>query len=137
MGAQLRIGRGEESSGGREKDSILADAMEAVFAAVYLDGGDEAATKVIIDLLGDRLVKALLAPGERDFKTRLQERASERGLPAPAYQMASSGPDHGRRFNATVTVGATVGSGSGSSKKQAEQNAADEALQALESGGDE
>ena len=131
VGAHLRLGRGEELSGGREKESILADAMEAVFAAVYLDGGDEAATQVIVGLFGVQALEALESPGERDFKTRLQERASELGFPAPVYELASSGPDHGRRFNAKVTVGATVGAGSGSSKKQAEQNAADEALRAL------
>ena len=137
IGPHLRLGKGEEISGGSDKDSILADAMEAVFAAVYLDGGEQASTAVILRLFANRAMEALQSPGERDFKTRLQERAAELGLPAPSYQLASSGPDHGRRFNATVTVGATVGAGSGSSKKQAEQNAADEALQALESGGTE
>lgn len=135
IGAYLRLGKGEESSGGREKESILADAMEAVIAAIYLDGGAAIAASFVRCILDETTEKALLAPGERDFKTRLQERAVERGLSAPEYVMTSSGPDHGRKFNAVVTVGATVGQGSGSSKKQAEQRAAEEALRALEPGG--
>ncbi len=135
VGNHVRLGRGEASSGGAEKESILADAMEAIIAAVYLDGGSDVAAMMISDLLGDTVENALLAPGEKDFKTRLQERASELGFAGPEYEISSSGPDHGRRFNATVTVGATVGRGSGSSKKQAEQNAAEEAFTALEPGG--
>lgn len=137
IGGHLRLGRGEESSGGREKESILADAMEAVIAAVYLDAGREVASLMVNEILDDAFVQALSAPGERDFKTRLQERASVLGLDVPSYEMSFTGPDHGRRFNATVTVGSTVGRGSGTSKKQAEQNAAAEAFKALEPGGQE
>ena len=137
IGEHLRVGRGEESSGGREKESILADAMEAVIAAVYLDAGREVTARMVNDLLDDAFEQALSAPGERDYKTRLQERASALGLDVPSYALSFTGPDHGRRFNATVTVGTTVGRGSGTSKKQAEQNAAAEAFMALEPGGQE
>ena len=132
VGPHLRLGKGEEASGGREKDSILADAMEAVIAAMYLDGGSEPTTRVLRTLLFDHVEQALQTPGERDYKTRLQERASELGHDAPIYDLSFSGPDHDRRFNATVVVGATVGQGSGSSKKQAQQNAAQKAFQALD-----
>lgn len=135
VGAHLRLGRGEETSGGREKESILADAMEAVIAAVYLDGGRDIATAMIADLLSESVDRALSAPGKRDYKTRLQEHASELGVTAPSYEISATGPDHGRRFNAKVTVGTTVGRGTGSSKKQAEQNAAEEAFLALTPGG--
>ena len=135
LGEYLLVGRGEETSGGRNKESILADAMEAVIAAVYLDGGREVAAAMITDLLSDSVDSALRSPGERDYKTRLQEHASALGVTAPSYELSSTGPDHGRRFNAKVTVGTTVGRGSGSSKKQAEQNAAEDAFLALTPGG--
>jgi len=135
IGDHLRLGRGEEISGGREKESILADAMEAVIAAVYLDAGREVTSEMVNRLLDESCETALSAPGERDYKTRLQERASTLGLDVPSYTMSFTGPDHGRRFNATVTLGTTVGRGSGTSKKQAEQNAAKEAFIALEPGG--
>lgn len=137
IGEFLRVGRGEEVSGGREKESILADAMEAVIAAVHLDAGRETASQMVNELFNESFEQALSAPGERDFKTRLQERASALDLAVPSYAMSFTGPDHGRRFNATVTVGTTVGRGSGTSKKQAEQNAAAEAFMALEPGGQE
>ena len=132
LGDLMVLGKGEVVSGGRDKDSILADAMEAVIAAVYLDGGWEPATRVVRSLLVEEAERALEKPGQRDFKTRLQELASELDLDAPAYDITSTGPDHGRRFNATVAVGTTVGRGSGSSKKQAQQRAAQEAFEALE-----
>ena len=135
IGDHMRLGRGEQLSGGREKESILADAMEAVIAAVYLDGGREVVAEMINRLLDKSVDQALSAPGQRDFKTRLQERSSALGLGVPSYEMSFTGPDHGRRFNATVTVGTTVGHGSGTSKKQAEQNAAEMAFVALEPGG--
>jgi len=135
LGDHLRLGRGEITSGGSDKESILADAMEAVIAAVFIDSGRDESAALINDLFGDTVESALVSPGERDFKTRLQERASERDLPAPQYETLATGPDHGRRFNAKVVIGATVGRGSGTSKKQAEQNAAEMAFIALEPGG--
>jgi len=134
LGPLLRLGKGEELSGGREKDSILADAMEAVIAAVYLDGGWEAARALVVRHLSGASVQAQSTPGERDYKTRLQERAAEMALPAPEYDISSSGPDHGRRFMSTVRVGKTIGRGTGRSKKQAQQQAAEEALTVLNSG---
>lgn len=135
VGQYLRLGRGELSSGGADKESILADAFEAIIAAVFLDGGREVAADMVNRLLDNTFEQALEAPGQRDYKTRLQEQASALGMALPRYTSAASGPDHGRRFNATVTVGTTVGRGSGTSKKQAEQNAAEEAFRALEPGG--
>lgn len=132
VGEHLRLGRGEASSGGADKESILADALEAIIAAVSLDAGQPAAAQMVRRLLDNAVQRALEAPGKRDYKTRLQEQASALGLALPNYTSCATGPDHGRRFNATVTVGTTVGSGSGTSKKQAEQNAAEEAFKALE-----
>lgn len=134
IGPMLRLGKGEEQSGGREKESILADAMEAVIAAVYLDGGWDAARGVVVELLSSAAAAAQTTPGERDYKTRLQERAAEMSLPAPEYDVSSSGPDHGRQFSSRVRVGATVGRGTGRSKKQAQQRAAEQALSKLNAG---
>lgn len=124
LGAYLRLGRGEENTGGRDKDSILADTMEAVFGATFLSAGQEAATALIL-----RLTEPLLADPERygaamDPKTSLQELAARLGEPAPQYSVESSGPDHDRRFTATVTVGDVGMTGSGTSKKTAEMAAA-------------
>ena len=133
LGPHLRLGRGEDSSGGREKSSILADATEAVIGAVYLDGGWEAARALVIRLLGDEVVDVTAAgPGASDYKTRLQELVAHLGFPPPDYQVGESGPDHDKRFQATVHVGGTArGEGEGTSKKQAEQNAAAEAWATL------
>lgn len=128
LGPLLRLGRGEEMSSGREKDSILADAMEAVIGALYLDGGWNAAKAVVDALLGEATQAAQVRPGVRDYKTRLQERAAELGVAAPVYSVNAFGPDHGRRFSATVDVGKVTGTGAGTSKKQAQQAAASDAL---------
>ncbi|OFW67328.1 MAG: ribonuclease III [Actinobacteria bacterium RBG_16_68_21] len=127
----IRMGKGEEASGGRAKPSILADAMEAVIGAVYLDGGLEAARRMVLarwrPLIADRSAE----PGGRDYKTRLQEVLVGRGL-VPEYQVVGTGPDHARAFSAEVAAGGDVlGSGMGSSKKRAEQDAARSALEAL------
>ena len=132
IGAVLLLGKGEELSGGREKESILADAMEAVIAAVYLEAGWERARELVNTHLADVALNAQTAPGQRDYKTRLQEVAAERLLPVPAYEIESTGPDHDRTFLSTVTVGTAVGTGRGSSKKQAQQQAAAEALAILQ-----
>lgn len=134
LGPLLRLGRGEELSGGREKESILADAMEAVIAAVYLDGGWQAARRLVVRLLAGASASAKTAPGERDYKTRLQERAAEMSRPAPHYDISSTGPDHGRLFVSAVRVGETIGHGTGRSKKQAQQRAAEQALLMLDAG---
>ena len=124
LGAYLRLGRGEEHTGGRDKDSILADTMEAVFGATFLSAGQEAATALIL-----RLTEPLLADPERygaamDPKTSLQELAARLNVVPPQYSVESSGPDHDRLFTATVAVGAISTNGTGTSKKTAEMAAA-------------
>jgi ribonuclease-3 len=132
LGTALLLGKGEAQSGGREKPSILADAMEAVIGAVYLDRGWEGASALVMGLLGERIAEAAAGPGGQDYKTRLQELAARRFDELPRYQVADDGPDHAKRFFATVYVGGTRhGAGEGRSKKQAEQAAAREAWAAL------
>jgi ribonuclease-3 len=128
LGPCLLLGKGEDLSGGREKTSILADAMEAVIAAMYLDGGMEVSRGVILALLGERIADAATGPGGDDYKTRLQELAAQRFDRLPRYQLRDEGPDHAKRFFATVLLdGEPRGSGEGASKKQAEQAAARDA----------
>ena len=125
LGEAVRLGKGEDSSGGREKPSILSDAMEAVIGAVYLDGGWDEASILVMDLLGDRMTEAAAGPGGHDFKTRLQELAARRFDELPSYDVSSEGPDHAKRFTAKVSIGGEgFGVGEGRSKKQAEQAAA-------------
>ena len=133
LGAALLLGKGEDQSGGREKPSILADAMEAVIGAVYLDRGWDGAWGLVMGLLGERITEAAAGPGGQDYKTRLQELAARRFDELPRYQVADDGPDHAKRFYATVYVaGEPHGAGEGRSKKQAEQAAAREAWQTLQ-----
>ena len=125
IGEALRLGKGEDSSGGREKPSILADAMEAVIGAVYIDGGWDAARDLVMSLLGQRMVEAAAGPGGQDYKTRLQELAARSFDDMPRYHLVAEGPDHAKRFSAVVSIGGrTWGEGEGRSKKQAEQAAA-------------
>ncbi len=125
LGPVLLLGRGEDSSGGRAKPSILANAVEAVIAAVYLDGGWKTAERFVLGLLDHRIEEAAAGPGAEDFKTRLQEMVVRRVGKLPQYEVAGTGPDHARRYTATVMVGgAVVGEGEGKSKKDAEQAAA-------------
>jgi len=132
LGAGLLLGKGEDASGGRQKASILADTMEAVIGAVYLDGGWDAASAFVLGLLGRRLAEAAEGPGGRDYKTRLQELAAQAFDQLPRYDVSYEGPDHARRFLATVHVdGFTLGRGEGRSKKRAEQAAARAAWEEL------
>ncbi|MGH8999801.1 MAG: ribonuclease III [Acidimicrobiia bacterium] len=125
LGDFVLLGKGEGLSGGREKPSILADAMEAVIAAAYLDGGWDAAYVLVMRLLGERITAAAAGPGGQDYKTRLQELAARRFDQMPRYDVDDEGPDHAKRFFAAVLIqGATRGQGEGRSKKQAEQAAA-------------
>jgi ribonuclease-3 len=125
IGAALLLGKGEDASGGREKPSILADAMEAIIGAVYLDGGWKAAAEFVLRLLGDRIAEAAAGPGGQDYKTRLQELAARAFDQLPRYEVDDEGPDHAKRFYARVFLGGELqGSGEGRSKKQAEQAAA-------------
>ena len=130
LGRYLLMGHGEEQTGGREKPSILADAREAVLAAVYVDGGYEAARDVIGELFAHD--ERLIAWRGQDDKSALQEYTQAHGLDLPCYEIVDqSGPDHDRRFTARVSVqGRAVATGEGNSKKAAEQAAAKAALRA-------
>ena len=137
IGAALLLGKGEDSSGGREKPSILADAMEAVIGAVYLDGGWDPAAELVMNLVGARIATAAEGPGGHDYKTRLQELAARRFESLPRYEVRDEGPDHAKRFFASVSLNGQVsGSGEGRSKKQAEQAAARAAWSLLSSSPD-
>ena len=134
LGPYIRLGRGETMTGGADKPSILADTVEAIIGAVYLDRGGDVATDLVL-----RLVAPLMRDPDRfgaamDPKTSLQELAARRGAGAPVYTVTESGPDHSKHFVATVTVGdLEQASGEGSSKKQAEMAAALEAWTRLTS----
>jgi ribonuclease-3 len=132
LGAELLLGKGEAAAGGRHKPSILSDALEAVFAAVYLDGGPEAAQQVIARLIQPRIDEAVNRLGGLDHKTSLQEMSARLFEVAPVYVLREEGPDHAKVFHAEVVVaGAVWGDGEGRSKKQAEQAAAREACNRL------
>jgi ribonuclease-3 len=132
LGRTVLLGRGEDASGGRHKASILANSVEAVIGAVYLDRGWEAAASLVLRLLEARISEAAAGPGAEDFKTRLQELVIRRAGELPRYEVAGAGPDHARCYTAAVYVaGAPVGRGEGRSKKDAEQAAARQAWQAL------
>jgi ribonuclease-3 len=129
LGALVRLGRGEEMSGGRDKASILADCMEAVLGAFYLDKGLEETRTLIKRLFWPRMEAYSRGEGDRDHKMSLQELASRELGVAPEYRVSSQGPDHAKEFTATVFLrGEPYGSGQGRSKKEAEQQAAREAL---------
>lgn len=135
LGEFLLLGKGEDASGGREKPSILADAVEAVIAAVHLDGGYEVAGDLVVRLFEARIDEAAAGPGGQDFKTRLQELAARRFEQLPRYRVRHEGPDHSKRFFATVLLGGEPhGAGEGRSKKQAEQAAARQAWLRLRAG---
>lgn len=124
IGQHILLGQGEERSGGRHKDSILADVVEALLGAVYLDGGYEAAARLVLELLVPLIADRAASPGRQDFKTRLQEMLAAQGL-EPRYAISESGPDHAKAFTAELWVdGAMVATGEGTSKKRAEQAAA-------------
>jgi len=132
IGSCILLGKGEASAGGRTKPSILSDALEAALGAVYLDGGPTAAYELIVRLLGERLTSVADVPPYTDYKTMLQELSARRFDTAPVYVLREEGPDHAKRFFATVLVGGdAVGEGEGSSKKQAEQIAARLAVHCL------
>ena len=128
LGPEVLLGKGEAAAGGARKPSILSDALEAVFGAVYLDGGGEPARQLITRLLTSRLDEAVTRLGGLDHKTTLQELSAEHFGAPPHYQLVADGPDHAKRFEATVFItGTRWGAGEGRSKKQAEQAAAREA----------
>lgn len=125
LGEFIHLGKGEAASGGASKPSIIADALEAVLASIYLDGGMDAASEVVLGLLDDRIQTASQGHEIYDAKTRLQEYVARSIQGLPVYEITEDGPDHAKMFEAKVFVGDTLtGSGSGRSKKQAEQQAA-------------
>jgi ribonuclease-3 len=132
LGPNLLLGKGEAGAGGRQKPSILSDALEAVLGAVYLDGGVVAVTALIDRLFTERLAHAAQRLDRLDYKTLLQELSARMFETAPVYVISDSGPDHAKHFVATAIVaGRSLGVGSGKSKKAAEQMAAEEASNTL------
>ncbi|MBU6213443.1 MAG: ribonuclease III [Actinomycetales bacterium] len=132
IGAHIRLGRGEEVTAGHDKPSILADTLEAIIGAVYVDSGFETARAFVRRLMMDHIAIAAELGAGLDWKSSLQELAAERGLAAPAYDIESEGPPHARLFTATVILdGERFGAGTGTSKKEAEQQAAAQAYAAL------
>lgn len=129
VGPALLLGKGEAASGGRTRPSILADAMEAVIGAVYLDGGSAAATEVVLRLVCPRLENA----GAQDHKSLLHELMAKERQQQVAYEITEDGPEHDKTFRAVVVInGRAAGLGTGRTKKQAEQAAAHEAWVQLE-----
>ena len=128
LGAHIKLGRGEEATGGRDKASILSDTVEAVIGAIHLSGGIETSSEVV-HLLFDPLIEAASALGAGlDWKTSLQELAADQSLGVPEYVIEDDGPDHMKTFTAKVRVGDRLyGNGRGRSKKEAEQGAAETA----------
>jgi len=128
LGAFVRLGRGEEGTGGRDKPSILADTLEAVIGATYIDRGLDVASDLVHRLFDPVIARSSVQGPALDWKTSLQELTADRGLGVPEYQVKDSGPDHQKLFRAVVRVGAReLGSGEGRSKKAAEQLAAEAA----------
>ena len=136
LGQFIWLGKGESMSGGRQKDSILSDTVEALIAATYLTNGLEVTRRVVLNLTAPLLEHALERGQAQDWKTTLAEYAQEYALDEPIYTVEGFGPDHCRRFEAHVSFGegAVVGTGAGSSKKHAEDAAAHQALEDLDPG---
>jgi len=133
LGRYLNLGRGEEQNGGRERVSILADAVEAVFAAVYIDGGRQQAERIINSFIISKLSSGVTNENH-DYKTALQELVQRTGSAVIAYELVDErGPDHSKEFTMQVLVnGISAGSGNGKSKKEAEQAAARSALEGMD-----
>jgi len=132
LGEHIKLGRGEEATGGRNKSSILSDTVEAVIGAVYLSGGFEAADAVVHLLFDPLMENAARLGAGLDWKTSLQELSAEHSLGVPEYVIEDEGPDHEKTFTAQVKVGESLyGHGTGRSKKEAEQQAAETAYVAI------
>jgi ribonuclease-3 len=132
LGAFILLGRGEENTGGRDKNSILADTLEAIFGAVYVHLGLDVASRVIHDLFDELIVSVATAGAGLDWKTSLQELTAELGLGVPEYIMSSTGPDHEKTFTAQAQIaGEVFAASTGRSKKEAEQLAAETAWRAI------
>jgi ribonuclease-3 len=136
LGVHLFLGRGEETSGGADKSSILADGMESLLGAIYLQHGIEVVREVVLRVFGPILDAAPTLGAGLDWKTSLQELTAARGMGAPTYMVSATGPDHEREFTAVVVVMDTeYGTGVGRSKKEAEQKAAAATWQVLDATG--
>jgi ribonuclease-3 len=136
IGDHIRLGKGEQMGGGRDKDALLADALEALIGAVYLEQGIDAAKAALVPIFHPRITETVAAGNRFDPKAALQERVVHEGHALPSYRVVGSGPDHDKRFEADVYVeGELLGSGRGRSKKEAEQSAAREALARLDEQG--
>jgi ribonuclease-3 len=136
LGSVIYLGRGEESTGGRDKSSILADTMEAVIGAVFLEHGIDAARTLVHRLFDPLMADVATRGAGLDWKTSLQEAASLAGLGVPVYEVVESGPDHAKSFQAMVIIDRQrYGPGAGRNKKEAEQNAAAIAFAAVEDPG--
>ena len=132
LGSFVKLGRGEEGTGGRDKPSILADTLEAVIGATYIDCGLPAASDLVHRLFDPVIERSSLLGAGLDWKTSLQELTADLGLGVPEYQVKDSGPDHQKMFRAVVKVGSReLGAGEGRSKKAAEQLAAEAAYRAI------
>jgi ribonuclease III len=132
IGPHLLLGRGEEVTGGRDKDSILADALEALLGAIHLGLGLDTAAALVHRLFDPLLAEASTRGAGLDWKTSLQELGAAKGLGAPSYVIEDDGPDHAKVFTAAVVLGGQVhGTGTGRTKKAAEQEAAEAAWRAL------
>jgi ribonuclease-3 len=135
LGDYVRLGRGEDGTGGRDKSSILADTLEAVIGAVYIERGLEEASALVHRLFDPVIARSARLGAGLDWKTSLQELTASEALGVPEYHVDESGPDHQKSFRATVRVGGHVyGSGEGRSKKEAEQQAAETAWNAISNG---
>jgi ribonuclease-3 len=139
LGSLLRLGRGEELTGGRQKSSLLADALEAVIAVVYVGGGLGPVLEIVDRFLGEAFARAAAGTLDRDYKTQFQELAQSRLRTTPRYRVvAEHGPDHSKTFDVELELrGEVVGRGAGRSKKDAEQAAAKIALEAMNGGAGE
>ena len=134
LGEFILLGKGEEASGGKDKSSILADAVEAILGAIYLEHGLKPTTEVILRLFSPIIDNANSIEATLDWKTSLSEVISSKDLAEPEYQISESGPDHDKSFQAVITIlGKVVSTGEGKSKKTAEQNAAKSAFEILTS----
>jgi ribonuclease-3 len=132
LGKYIRLGKGEEVTNGRDKNSLLADALEALIGAIYLDCGFEKSTEVVRTLIKETLDGAIAKGAGLDGKTALQELVASLGKGTLEYQVSESGPDHDKSFTATAVVGGdAIAEGAGKSKREAEQAAARSAYEKL------
>ena len=134
LGKYIRLGKGEEVTNGRDKNSLLADALEALIGAIYLESGFTKTAEVIRTLIQETLDSAMAKGAGLDGKTALQELVAALGKGVPEYQITESGPDHDKSFNASAVIaGEVIAEGSGKSKREAEQSAARSAFEILRS----